>query len=139
MRRAATGENLSTQSARSFRQTKDLEKEAGILLSIPRHPHIVELVGVCDSPRCYGLLVEFVEGKDLESCLDSSYEDCAAFRKWNNRLRMSRQIADGMAHLHAQTPAVIHQDLKPQNVLIRRQEGLYICKVKIDSGGFNYF
>eukprot|EP00118_Oscarella_pearsei_P010478 m.64538 g.64538 ORF g.64538 m.64538 type:complete len:655 (+) comp35260_c0_seq3:197-2161(+) len=106
------------------------KKEAKILLGIKPNPHIVKFIGICDSPRCYALLMEFVSGGDLMQLLTSSNPEVD---KWENRLDLARQVALGMMHLHDNSPPVIHLDLKPRNVLIEEvkqvKETPFRCKI----------
>eukprot|EP00118_Oscarella_pearsei_P020058 m.216231 g.216231 ORF g.216231 m.216231 type:complete len:168 (+) comp39854_c0_seq17:1761-2264(+) len=114
---------------RTSDESKLLNKEARILLGIKPHLHIV---GVCATPKFYGLLCEFVNGGNLTQLLASSDPEVEI---WDNRLEICRQVATGMSHLHGNCPPVIHLDLKPQNVLIEKVEqmertkGAFLCKI----------
>jgi hypothetical protein len=49
------------------------------------------------------------------------------------------QILEGVNHLHKQTPSLIHRDLKPDNILLKKDEAKYYRKglcVKIADFGF---
>jgi hypothetical protein len=108
-----------------------LRKEAAILLKIPSHNHVVKIIGVCDHPRKYGLVLEFV-GADLHTVLLShDYKSVHVhyLDKWKNRLNMIQQITVGMHHLHSLSPPVIHRDLKPRNILVEVSDPNYICKI----------
>eukprot|EP00118_Oscarella_pearsei_P011870 m.83081 g.83081 ORF g.83081 m.83081 type:complete len:1379 (+) comp36330_c0_seq5:480-4616(+) len=114
---------------RSLDESKVIGKEAIILLGIKPHPNIVKFIGVCNSPRFFALLMEFVSGGDLAGLLASSYPEV---EKWENRLDISNQIAMGMAHLHGNSPPVIHLDLKSRNVLIEKKADRrrpFLCKI----------
>jgi serine/threonine protein kinase len=92
------------------------EREAELMWRIRGSPHVVELldVGVLDDGRRY-LLMEWVEGEDLEDLLDF-------LRNQDERLsipracRIGRDVARGLAALHGH--GVAHLDLKPANVMI---------------------
>ena len=104
-----------------------LRKEAAILLAIPPHDHVVKIIGVCDHPRDYGLVLEFIEGADLHKMLVSTH---GYLDKWRNRLTMIHQISCGMHHLHSLHPPVIHHDLKPRNILVEKSLPNYVCKAR---------
>ncbi|XP_065846164.1 uncharacterized protein [Oscarella lobularis] len=112
-------------------QSALLDKEAQILLSIKPHPHILSLIGICTSSRCYALVMEYISGGDLFQVLTSS--DDRSIELWDNRLDIAYQIALGMSHLHDNEPTVIHLDLKSNNILVNKitREGrtIYICKI----------
>jgi serine/threonine protein kinase len=104
-----------------------LKKEAAILLRLEGHKNIVRLIGICDDPNCYALLLEYVPDGNLRELLLSKDTKMAS---WENKLDVAHQISDGMCHLHSQSPPVIHQDLKPGNVLCRLSlEGNIECKI----------
>eukprot|EP00118_Oscarella_pearsei_P021508 m.242055 g.242055 ORF g.242055 m.242055 type:complete len:644 (+) comp40209_c0_seq12:324-2255(+) len=107
-----------------------LNKEATILFRIKPHCNIIGLIGICDSPRCYGLLTEFVDGGDLAQLLQSKNPE---IENWVNRVDICQQIVMGMAHLHGNQPCVIHRDLKSNNVLIEKMAKgkgrCYVCKI----------
>ena len=113
------------------RQSALLDKEAQILLRIKPHPHILSLIGISTSPRCYALVMEYIGGGDLFQVLTSA--DDRSIELWGNRLEIANQIALGMSHLHKNEPTVIHLDLKSNNVLVnkitRGGRTIYICKV----------
>eukprot|EP00118_Oscarella_pearsei_P008460 m.43660 g.43660 ORF g.43660 m.43660 type:complete len:655 (+) comp33462_c0_seq5:190-2154(+) len=116
---------------RSTDESRLLNKEASILMRIKPHFHIVKLIGICDTPRCYALLMEFASGGDLTQLLMKPEHD-PRVERWLNRLDISHQVASGMAHLHKNFPPVIHLDLKSNNVLIdvfSRERRPFICKI----------
>ena len=98
-----------------FSEVRTLRKEVAVLLSITKHPNIVRLIGLCDEPREYTLLLEFVDGKDLHDLLLEPHEEKIEekIENWSNRQEIALQIAKGMDHLHSQNPPILHFDLKP--------------------------
>ena len=99
------------------------------MLRLEGHKNIVELIGICEDPTCYALLLEYIPDGNLKELLLSQDP---MMDSWKNKLDVARQVADGMCHLHSQSPPVIHQDLKTNNVLFKRSlEGAIECKVSI--------
>ena len=81
------------------------------------HTNIVELLGVVlDETDSIGLLLERALHGSLRSKLDISPR--AVVGEEHVQLRLAAGIANGMAFLHAQTPPVLHHDLKSDNVLL---------------------
>jgi hypothetical protein len=86
------------------------------------------------------LLMETQSPTSMLSSPDSSFSvrssDCsdshtARFRidlNLRNKLCIAASVASGLAHLHTARVSVVHRDLKPGNILIRRQgDGVSAC------------
>lgn len=94
------------------------EREAEVLWRVRGSAHVIGLldVGMLDDGRRY-LVLEWVEGEDLEELLDF-------LRDQDQQLpvvracRIARDVARGLAALHEH--GVVHLDLKPANVMIGR-------------------
>ncbi|MBM4143022.1 MAG: serine/threonine protein kinase [Lentisphaerae bacterium] len=84
------------------------EARAAMQLS---HPNVVRLYNVCKSGAVYFLVMEFVEGYDLRNVLRQlgplTPEKTA---------RVIEGCAEGMGHAHRR--GVLHNDLKPENLMI---------------------
>ena len=109
------------------REMNDIMKESSILLTIPSHKHIVKMFGVCIDFRHFGIVLEYIDGGDLSTLL-SSHTFVLYMDEWKNKLDMTCQIADGMKYLHGLDPPVIHRDLKPNNILVKKSSTKYTCK-----------
>ncbi|GLI64297.1 hypothetical protein VaNZ11_007520, partial [Volvox africanus] len=117
--------------------------EADILANL-NHPNIVRMLGVVTSPPAgdnagdcnggaatgvsdpvVGIVTEFVGNGTLGQVVRSpngrlSTRQCA---------RIALQVAVGMAYLHSQSPAIVHFDLKPDNVLIQGEGENMVAKI----------
>ena len=60
------------------------------------------------------LVMEFVEGQDLQSMLDETGRPLPKTQSIN----WITQICNALIYLHSQTPPVIHRDIKPANIKI---------------------
>jgi serine/threonine-protein kinase len=58
------------------------------------------------------LVMDFVPGEDLKEILQANQEPLAE----KQVVQWASQIADGLSHLHRQTPPVLHRDIKPANI-----------------------
>lgn len=82
-----------------------------------QHPSIVELYDVNEQPGLMYIVMEHVDGDNLEKIL----------RERNGALpgpqvvRAMAQIAEALAYAHEQQ--IIHRDVKPANIIIRRGDG----------------
>src|SRR5206468_3701088 len=87
--------------------------------------HLVHVYDVGIAPDAKGrafLVMEFVEGTTLAAQF-TAYRDAAKATGFKGvpgpvMLKWARQLIHAMAALHSLKPAVIHRDLKPDNVLL---------------------
>jgi len=92
----------------------NFKREAEILATLdhPAIPKIYDYFGFGD--RAY-LVIEYIQGKDLEAYLNSTDEllDSEQVRQW------SLEILDVLSYLHNYTPdPIVFRDLKPSNIMI---------------------
>jgi serine/threonine-protein kinase len=75
------------------------------------HPNIVRAYDVDNEDRVHFLVMEFVEGRDLQVTVKKdgplAFEQAAEY---------IRQAADGLAHAHH--VGLVHRDIKPANLLV---------------------
>ncbi|KAG9017076.1 hypothetical protein FRB90_001855 [Tulasnella sp. 427] len=79
-----------------------------------QHPHILPLLGFyLDKDYKVAILMsEYMADGDLKDYIELHKPD------WGTRLRLVRDLTDGLAYLHGRNPPVRHGDLKVGNVLI---------------------
>lgn len=90
---------------------KAFEREAHLLNSL-RHPALPRVSDHFTEDDGQFLVMEFIEGEDLGAMLEKKEGAFPA----EQVLHWADQILDALAYLHAQTPQVIHRDIKPQNL-----------------------
>ncbi|KAF0530603.1 kinase-like protein [Gigaspora margarita] len=89
---------------------KDFVKELKFLRKVDCHPNIIKFYGVTqDKNGMYNLVLEYANDGTLREYLKKNI-------KWNDRLKMSREIAFGLSYLHGRR--IIHRDLHSKNILI---------------------
>lgn len=86
-----------------------------------RHPNIVALVEVVEVHGQPALVMEFVEGLNLDQLLGREPLEYAMID------RLFAHVCAGVAAAHAE--GMVHRDLKPANVLIGEIGGLRVAKV----------
>ncbi len=116
-RMCAVKEMISTTPDPHVRRlaVQSFEREANLLVQL-RHPGIPEIYDFfTESVRSY-LVMEYVEGDDLEIVL----EQTEGMLKTETVLEWATQICDVLAYLHSQNPPIVFRDLKPANVMLRK-------------------
>jgi len=89
-------------------------REANLLVQL-RHPGIPQIYDFfSEAVRSY-LVMEFVEGKNLEEVLEGT----SGMLKEETVLDWAVQVCDVLIYLHSQNPPIIFRDLKPSNIMLR--------------------
>lgn len=90
-----------------------LDNEIDILSTV-QSPNLVNLVGVCYGPAHKLLITEFMPNGSLHHFLHSSSSPPG----WPRRMLMALQVASAILTLHNSNPAIVHRDVKSENVLL---------------------
>ncbi|OQS06075.1 serine/threonine protein kinase [Thraustotheca clavata] len=101
---------------------KDEYMDELLVMSKLHHPHVVEFIGACmEAPNLC-----FV----MELCRMSLFERLHRTNEQislNELVAIATGVASAMQYLHAQTPVIIHRDLKSQNVLLDKKGIVKLC------------
>ena len=109
--RYARGEDQEQVLGRSY-----VPAEAELLGRL-RHPNIVALLGTVWVRAERLFVCEFMDGASLKNRLDALPP--AAALTWRERHAIASDVARGLVFLHTVAdPPVIHQDVKPANILL---------------------
>lgn len=92
-------------------------QEASLMATL-QHPNVVHLLGFCISPPC--LAVEYCPRGSLYEVLAQANTDNERAKRltWTRRLRMAKDVAAGLLHLHSRSPPILHRDVKSLNILV---------------------
>jgi serine/threonine protein kinase len=97
---------------------QSFEREANLLVQL-NHQGIPEIYDFfTESVRSY-LVMEFVDGENLEEVLDRT----EGMLKTEQVLDWAIQVCDVLVYIHSQNPPIVFRDLKPANVMLRKQGG----------------
>ncbi|XP_078493089.1 uncharacterized protein LOC144748660 [Ciona intestinalis] len=112
-----TGSNEGIQNAK-----REFESEAKILQRM-KHPHIVTFYGVTSLFGREGLVMEFMEGGNLDDLITKN------ILSWTGRLRLLHELVSAISYLHNhdKKKAFIHGDIKPQNILLTKSKSLKLA------------
>ncbi|RYY73368.1 MAG: serine/threonine-protein kinase [Gammaproteobacteria bacterium] len=89
-------------------------KREALLLAKLNHPHIVQIYDYLETSDQLALVMEYVEGQNLQQHLREHIVPLTQRMQWLT------QIAQGLAVAH--DAGIIHRDLKPENILINKHK-----------------
>ncbi|MEA2210490.1 MAG: hypothetical protein QOF83_438, partial [Solirubrobacteraceae bacterium] len=108
---------LKIRSVRDGQGREELLTEARILLAVPPHPALPLVREDFFDGENYVVAMDWVDGTDLATLLRNRGRPGLAA---SSVLAYLSQAAEALTHLHSQTPAVIHGDVKPGNLILTR-------------------
>jgi eukaryotic-like serine/threonine-protein kinase len=85
------------------------------------HPNVVHLKAVVVDGQGLWLVMQYIDGESLDKTI-AGYVERGERMPVDEALATLRQIAAGLAAAHQE--GVIHRDMKPANVLMRRKDGM---------------
>ncbi len=104
-------------------EVKRFLKEAQLMAKW-RHEHIAQIYYCGDENDLYYYVMEYIDGKDLASILESRASRNKALPV-DEVLRIGSALAEALDYAHGQ--GVIHRDVKPSNVLIANNGRVVLC------------
>eukprot|EP01129_Flabellula_baltica_P007123 TRINITY_DN2737_c0_g1_i2.p1 TRINITY_DN2737_c0_g1~~TRINITY_DN2737_c0_g1_i2.p1 ORF type:complete len:437 (-),score=100.28 TRINITY_DN2737_c0_g1_i2:69-1379(-) len=99
---------------------QDFKDEVSIMVHL-RHPNILLLLGACYDPGELMIVTELME-MDLGELIHGDREISLG-----TKIKISKDIANGLTWLHLSNPPIIHRDIKPNNILIDENMRAKLC------------
>ncbi len=120
IKRVAVKEMISTIRDPAIHDTimRNFEREANILATL-NHPNIPRIYDYFTQDDRYYLIIEFIDGKDLETILAESQD----FLSEAQVLNWAIELCDVLSYLHNNKPEpIIFRDIKPSNIMINTHD-----------------
>ncbi|CAD7938578.1 unnamed protein product [Amoebophrya sp. A120] len=118
-----TGEKVAVKILEKERivDVADVERVAREIhiLKLIRHPHIIQLYEIIETPKQLYLIMEFASGGEL---FDYIVAQCRV--KEREAVKFFHQILNGVEKIHSMR--VVHRDLKPENLLLDSHKNIKI-------------
>lgn len=104
-------------------------REAAILASL-NHPNLVKVRDSFVEAGRHYILMDYIQGEDFRRLVkEHGRQNEADVIAW------AEQLLDILSYLHNQTPAVVHRDVSPDNLMLSESGDLFV----IDFGAANHF
>ncbi|CAN0854842.1 Probable inactive receptor kinase At1g48480 [Linum grandiflorum] len=131
----ATLESGSVVAVKRLRKVNVLSQKEFVqqmqLLGNLKHHNLAPVISFYYSPDQKLIIYEFVPGGNLHELLHENRGMGRMPLDWTARLSIIKDIAKGLAYLHASLPShrAPHGNLKSSNVLVHREGLTYYCKL----------
>jgi outer membrane protein assembly factor BamB len=101
---------------------KNFERESGLLATL-QHPAIPKVYDFFEENGRIYLILELINGKDLETVLD----EAGAALPEERVARWAVQICDVLTYLHSHVPEpIVFRDMKPSNIMVTGQDRIVL-------------
>lgn len=104
------------------------EREARLLANL-RHPALPLVTNYFSEADADFIVMEYIDGQDLAEIL----RECGPLAV-DEVLAWADQLLDVLQYLHSQNPAIIHRDIKPQNIKLTQRGALVLLDFGIAKG-----
>ncbi|KAM5568344.1 inactive leucine-rich repeat receptor-like protein kinase CORYNE [Rosa sericea] len=102
--------------AQSKSAKRRIQQELEVLAGL-RHRHLMSLRAYVREHDRFSLVYDFVPNGSLEDAMNRVRENQLQL-SWEVRLRIAVGVIKGLQYLHAYVPQIMHNNLKPRNVML---------------------
>lgn len=100
---------------RQIRSMESLRREADILKNL-RHTNIPQIYDFVTENGEVFTVMDYIEGESLDK-----YISIPNYHSEEQLIRWIRELTDVLVYLGSRKPAIIHSDIKPENIIITPQ------------------
>src|SRR5258708_2611913 len=90
-------------------------REAEILRSLESIPIVPRVYELIEQGQSAHLVLEFIRGQDLLKLMEGNNNKPFSL---DQVVGWARSVCDVLAHMHSQSPPLVHRDLKPDNIML---------------------
>jgi serine/threonine protein kinase len=108
---------------------RNFEREGNLLAAL-NHPAIPKIYDVFSNPEHSYLIMEYIEGKDLEAVLSLA----EGFLPVTQVVEWAIQLCDVLTYLHGQPEPIVFRDMKPSNVMLDQHDNVRLIDFGIAKG-----
>ncbi|BAQ62803.1 serine/threonine kinase [Geminocystis sp. NIES-3708] len=106
--------NATIQAQPDFSKHQERFIQEAFRLAKCNHPHVIQVDDVCQEKELWCMVMEYIDGGNLESLVKKKggLEEVEA-------IRYIYQVGSALSYIHKQ--GILHRDVKPANIMRRRQ------------------
>jgi eukaryotic-like serine/threonine-protein kinase len=115
---------LLPKSLAASRQARQQFRDEAETIAVLDHPHIITIFDTGEDDEFFFQVMQLVDGQDLEQLLTRLRRHPVPSKRRmpvHHAIRLVREVLDGLEFAHEE--GVIHQDLKPANILVDNRTG----------------
>ena len=101
----------------------DPKREIAICSELKHHKNIIQVLDHIILPKTVFIVMEYCKPGDLENFMKTNVPLLIT------RVDIMKQSVCGLSYLHAQSPPIIHRDLKLKNILLKEDGGQLVVKL----------
>ena len=103
-----------------LKEFRERFRNEALTLSKLSHPNLPPVYDHFEENHQCCLMMEYIEGDDLESLLDAK-----APKGFPEEMvtQWALTICDILKYLHSRNPLILYRDLKPSNIMVRKEDG----------------
>lgn len=107
---------ITSDPANQEQLLEGIQNELNVLKHVS-HPALPKIYDIIKEDKYFFLVMEYVEGIDLKE-----YIKINGTLKKKQILSMMEQVCSGLYYLHSLDKPIIYRDLKPSNIILRKDE-----------------
>jgi serine/threonine protein kinase len=110
------------KSVRGHGSALDLFRDEAETVAVLAHPNIIPLFEMGENEECYFQIMQFIEGDNLRMIIKSRLNHPLPSKRLlplHETASMLCNVLDALAYAHEE--GVVHQDVKPSNIIIDRK------------------